>query len=496
MAHCLALLVVVSVALAAPPADSATVRVSSSESVVVFAAAPGEQNDVQIHLRTGRHGKIRSAVVQDAGALLSAGEGCTPDGATVRCEGLSRAVQLSIHLADMGDDAGVTCEGPPFARAVVVTGGDGDDVVTALCAAFAEMDGEAGNDRLEATNAHFSGGDGDDELIGNFTTDYIEGDAGSDVIVGRAGRDLLEGGTENDHLMGGDGGDQLYGGGRFGRTRGSGNDELDGGDSDDYLHDSDRKPGPDLISGGTGIDLVGSYVRQNSPVQIDLSRRDGQGREGEGDSFTHVEAVHGSRAADVLLGTDGTDILRGNGGDDRVEGLGGDDIVGASQGIVDAGKGDDRVLYPAWDRSGWADANFSCGAGADLVKPTRSIALSGRRPDGAGRGALVGDDCEQLRFGGFSLSPLPVEIRRNGEVTFEIERRHSDPTHTLSLRRPEPPFEKLAKRHIRGRRVTLQLPPRVVDERRTAPVTIRAKLGGPRELWIPRIWRFQLTQLR
>ena len=274
-------------------------------------------------------------------------------------------------------------------------------------------------------------------------------------------------------------------------------DDLQGGDGDDSLYDSDREPGPDLLDGGRGKDTVGSYAGRSRSVRVDLSRTDAQGRAGENDSFTDIERVYGSQGADVLLGTDGPDILNGLRGKDRVEGLGGDDIVAASNGTVDAGDGNDHVLYPAWERGSWSEATLSCGAGTDVVRhvspfrrPTRQ-----RRPEGVGAGALIGGDCEQLRFMGFRIAPLPVQVERNGEVTFEFTRRYPDPEHTLSLRRPQPPFEKLAKRHLRGRRVTLQLPPAVVEEGRRGPVTIRAKLGGSRDLSHPRSWRFQIRGL-
>ena len=488
----LALFVVAGLAVATPTADAAIVRSSEGNRSIVFSAAPGERNDVHVHVEAGANGKGRSVVFEDSGAPLTTGNGCTPEGAVVRCGLPARSWGETIELGDMDDRAVLSGEPPKFAPSVWLTGGDGDDVATALTAVFAAMDGEAGNDRLEAKNAFFTGGEGDDELIGDFTPDSIEGDAGADVIVGGAGNDTLEGGEDDDRVIGDDGRDAVFGGGRFGATRRAGMDALDGGDGTDRLYDSDREPGPDVLDGGRGVDTVGSYARRNTSVRVDLSQTGGQGREGENDTFTEIERVYGSKGADVLLGTDGPDILNGNGGEDRVEGLGGDDRVGASHGTVDAGEGDDHVLDQAWDRGGWSEATLSCGAGIDVVRRARP-SRSRRRPAGAGAGALISEDCEQLRFSGFALSPLPVQIERSGKVTFAFTRRYSDPEHTLSLRRPQPPFEELVKRHLRGQRVTLQLPPAVVEEWEREPVIIRAKLGGPRDRWIPRVWRFQIA---
>ncbi len=59
-------------------------------------------------------------------------------------------------------------------------------------------------------NANFSGGDGDDHLIGSNVNDDLYGDDGDDALYGGDGTDSLWGGNGNDYLDGGAGNDKIY----------------------------------------------------------------------------------------------------------------------------------------------------------------------------------------------------------------------------------------------------------------------------------------------
>jgi Ca2+-binding RTX toxin-like protein len=80
----------------------------------------------------------------------------------------------------------------------------------------------------------YSGGNGDDVVLG--------GD-GADVLSGGNGNDRLDGGTGIDHLNGENGNDVLLGG--------AGNDVLDGGNGVDILV---AGAGDDTLTGGNGAD--------------------------------------------------------------------------------------------------------------------------------------------------------------------------------------------------------------------------------------------------
>lgn len=56
-----------------------------------------------------------------------------------------------------------------------------------------------------------TGGDGDDDLVGNATDNVLSGGKGNDILVGGAGNDQLSGGAGRNVLIGGTGADQLGG---------------------------------------------------------------------------------------------------------------------------------------------------------------------------------------------------------------------------------------------------------------------------------------------
>jgi large repetitive protein len=89
-----------------------------------------------------------------------------------------------------------------------------------------------------------TGGDGDDLLIGTPFDDIIEGRNGDDVLLGRGGNDTIDGGRGDDRLDGGRGNDRL--------TGSEGRDLLRGGTGRDvfFTRDGER----DTVLGGPGRD--------------------------------------------------------------------------------------------------------------------------------------------------------------------------------------------------------------------------------------------------
>ena len=108
---------------------------------------------------------------------------------------------------------------------IVIDAGDGDDMVTGSDD-FAEfLDGNDGNDTINA-------GGGDDTIDAGDGNDMITGGAGPDSILGGNGQDAIDGGTGNDNIDAGDG-----------------QDSVDGGDGDDVINAGD---GLDTVNGGAG----------------------------------------------------------------------------------------------------------------------------------------------------------------------------------------------------------------------------------------------------
>ncbi|MDR9404692.1 MAG: hypothetical protein RI580_14775 [Halothece sp. Uz-M2-17] len=73
-----------------------------------------------------------------------------------------------------------------------------------------DVDGGDGNDTIQAGGqeaANFSGGTGDDLIVGGRFADTLTGDAGDDTIQGGSGDDTIKGGEGADTLTGGPGAD-------------------------------------------------------------------------------------------------------------------------------------------------------------------------------------------------------------------------------------------------------------------------------------------------
>ena len=256
--------------LAAPAARGATVTATSTyvdaykgsgdwDTVVTVTAAPGEANDLRIvstkHLTT----------VHDAGAPLTAGDGCRADADGVACDVKDNYTfaRVAVHAGD-GDDR-VTVDGGDDD----VYGEDGDDVLTGA----GVLDGGPGDDTLTGTGESantYAGGPGNDVLTGTGTYDQVvsyddhpagvtvtlgagatagNGSPGEDDVVsgmsdviGGPGADTLTGDDDANTLVGGAGDDRLDGGG--------GRDELSGGTP--YTYDATA----DVVLGGDGPDLL------------------------------------------------------------------------------------------------------------------------------------------------------------------------------------------------------------------------------------------------
>lgn len=171
--------------LLAPVARAATVSVSvgtgEEGDAVEFglSAAPGEANRVTVTTRPPS-GKQRIVVFRDAGAPLSAGDGC-----------------------QAGAAGEVVCRNPlgDFANSVDVIAKDGDDTVDASAVKLRGftvfIDGGAGSDLLigsrSVPNALFgdfvSNEVGDDQVTGGRRDDFLQGGPGDDVLDGRGGSD-------------------------------------------------------------------------------------------------------------------------------------------------------------------------------------------------------------------------------------------------------------------------------------------------------------------
>jgi Ca2+-binding RTX toxin-like protein len=119
---------------------------------------------------------------------------------------------------------------------------------------------------------NLTGGDFNDQFIGNASANTLSGGFGDDLLQGRGGNDVLDGGSGNDNLQGGDGADQLFGSDDNDALFGdNGNDRLDGGFGNDTLNGG---AGNDVfviesIYGGGGLDRIVGF--QDGLDRIELT---------------------------------------------------------------------------------------------------------------------------------------------------------------------------------------------------------------------------------
>jgi len=175
------------------------------------------------------------------------------------------------------------------------------------------------------------GSDGNDTLYGTANADEIHGGAGADIVYGDGGDDLIFGETGNDSLSGGLGNDLLDGG--------IGNDVLAGG------------AGADRLIGGDGFDTA-TYASSSTAVYVNLAANMGVFGDAEGDTFSSINKVVGSRFDDGLVADDSGVVLDGGAGHDLLVG-------GAGLDVLIGGDGDDTL------KGGRGLDVLTGGAGAD-----------------------------------------------------------------------------------------------------------------------------------
>lgn len=254
------------------------------------------------------------------------------------------------------------------------------------------------NFSASSTPVTFTGGDGNNIIIGSNFDDVLNGGGGNDILTGGAGNDVVSGGVGNDILIAGSGG---------------GNDSYDGGaDFDTLLYTStslgitvsvsstpksgsatgleiysDSFQNIEAITGGAGADsfVVGSvggmffsggsgndslsYAPVTSALTVDL----GAGTVSSGtlsglvtDTFSAFEAFTGGSADDAIRGSGGNDFLNGGGGNDTIFGSGGNDQI-------DGGSGVNTLIY---DAISGVQVDFEAGtvSGADFIDTFSNIA--------------------------------------------------------------------------------------------------------------------------
>ena len=273
---------------------------------------------------------------------------------------VSASISQVTFNAGAGDDTVTVGDLDTACRSsLVIQGGDGNDILSALNADTGDirvrMEGGAGNDTI-------IGGQGGDTLVGDGGTDYIKGGDGNDQIEGGTGADSINGENGNDTLLGGDttdtltgdgadtlngdaGDDSLRGGlGGDVLNGGSGNDTANGGDGDDTASGGD---GNDSLLGSTGLDSLAGDAGDDT---VDGGRNNDTLDGGDGNDKIRGDhgndSITGGLGNDTVNGGDGDDTILGGEGNDLLGGFDGDDLIsgGAGNDTISGGDGDDTLL--------------------------------------------------------------------------------------------------------------------------------------------------------
>ncbi|OWJ64332.1 calcium-binding protein [Inquilinus limosus] len=239
-----------------------------------------------------------------------------------------------------------------------------------------DLQGGDGNDKLSGWGGTLSGGAGDDVL----TASYI----GQTILIGGAGADHLQGSLlpppggfasiasyadsaaavalnlGNGAAAGGDAtGDTLV---DIDGAIGSAFDDriigsaianwLRGGAGNDILTGA---AGADRLEGGDGTDTA-LYTESTVGVRVDLGLGTGHGGTAEGDTLAGIESVVGTSHDDALAGDGnanglwgglGSDTLAGGAGNDALKGEAGNDVLtgGLGADTLVGGDGNDTASY-------------------------------------------------------------------------------------------------------------------------------------------------------
>ncbi|MDO9434616.1 calcium-binding protein, partial [Hydrogenophaga sp.] len=294
-------------------------------------------------------------------------------------------------------------------KRMMFTGGAGNDTIMGY-ASDDELFGLEGSDSLsgEEGNDTLHGGAGGDVLKGGDGNDRLNGGADNDILQGNAGDDTLHGGTGNDVLIGGthDGYWNTY--------AGAGNDTylFDLGDGQDTIYDNTTAAGYlDRLVFGSGIrpqdvtlvrtanqDLVLKISGSEDQATTDQVTINGYFIEGAAGSW-QIEEIHFTGSPDtvwsvadvnrmMLTGGVGNDTIVGYASDDELFGREGSDSLSGEDGndTLHGGAGGDVLKGgDGHDRlNGGADNDYLQGNAGDdtLHGGTGNDVLIGGTHDG------------------------------------------------------------------------------------------------------------------
>jgi Ca2+-binding RTX toxin-like protein len=306
-------------------------------------------------------------------------------GLTPEADGASE-IEMSFALAGSADVVTVNLGSGnnrlTMTASGIDVGGDLDEDITTAGIDTLVIDGQGGNDIIDASaytgtpvggHTTFHGGPGNDRITGTELRDQLYGDDGDDTLYGLGARDRMVGGMGDDLMFGGAGNDEFWA-----EPTLDGADVMRGG-ADGGRANYELRTAPVNLTLGNGLADDGE-AGEGDNIEADVTNATG----GSGDDVligsSRANSLDGRRGNDEIHGGAGDDILRGEWGDDSLFGDDGDDILNGESSldqtgndVLTGGDGSD-VLYGDrgddlfFNADAFADQVY-CGDGIDDPEP-------------------------------------------------------------------------------------------------------------------------------
>ncbi|HVK20939.1 MAG TPA: calcium-binding protein [Actinokineospora sp.] len=310
-----------------------------------------------------------------------------------------------------------------------VYGSQGVDYVTghSTLSQVDDLRGGGNNDVL-------TGGYGKDKVYGGPGDDYViaePSDVGPDTGPGVFGPEraishrtlpantapqpkLLVGGYGNDHVIGGDGGADIFGDKHANPCEPPSTDPASKAPAEPL----DAADGRDLISGGTGVEIVAAGgAADNVDVKSNNDRACGQLGDDVIAGGNDNDTIYGGGGKDLAYGDAGTDSVYGNDDDDSLYGGSENDVIEGNNGAdTEFGNGGSDVVIGGTRKAGETDSGgdylygdaendllIGDNGNGDAVAGTGGpFDLDGLTATAGGPDFLFGGDADDRGFGGLA----------------------------------------------------------------------------------------------
>ncbi|WP_434698627.1 beta strand repeat-containing protein [Pseudomonas sp. D1-1] len=417
---------------------------------------------VNINLKTGVHSGIAAGdtftdieVIRGTGAadtVVADDRAIGFDGGagvdTMDYSASSAAIDIDIRNGGGRAGIGGDAEGDTLSAVEKVIGTAFDDTFTSAIGNVT-FEGGSGNDiyNVATTGVKIIEQDngGFDELrtsaatttMDIFVEKMVYTGTGSFTGYGNAGDNIINGGAGNDVLFGGDGADQFFGGAGLDvvgyidskvavniNLKTGVHSGIAAGDTFTDIEVIRGTGAADTFIGGSqamgldgalGTDLA-SYEQSTSAVTIDLTTNVNAG-DAAGDTFTAIEIYQGSSFNDTLLGSAKADIFIGGAGADVIDGRDGVDQVWYVNSAAAVDINLHTGVHQGGDAQGDVLTNIERVIGSQFNDSMTGDGQANWLEGGLGGDTIYGGDGDDYIYGGLYTATGPMLLGSSTDVT-------------------------------------------------------------------------------